>query len=53
MDVCKWCTNGSDIENSFFLSVLPRLNKTFNQSIIQSRPIDSQYIADHITIYAG
>ncbi len=33
MNVCKWCMSGSATENSILLSVLPRLNKVFNQSI--------------------
>ncbi len=33
MNVCKWCMSGSATENSILLSVLPRLNKIFNQSI--------------------
>ncbi len=36
MSVCKWCMSGSATENSILLSVLPRLNKIFNQSINQS-----------------
>ncbi len=35
MNVCKWCMSGSATENSILLSVLPRLNKIFNQSIKQ------------------
>ncbi len=35
MNVCKWCTSGLATENSILLSVLPRLNKTFNQSSSQ------------------
>ncbi len=37
MNVCKWCMSGSATENCILLSVLPRLNKFFNQSINQSR----------------
>ncbi len=33
MNVCKWCMSGSANKNSILLSVLPRLNKVFNQSI--------------------
>ncbi len=33
MNVCKWCMSGSTNGNSTLLSVLPRLNKTFNESI--------------------
>ncbi len=33
MNVCKWYLSGSATENSILLSVLPRLNKIFNQSI--------------------
>ncbi len=33
MNVCKWGMSGSATENSILLSVLPRLNKMFNQSI--------------------
>ncbi len=36
MNVCKWCMSVSATENSILLSVLPRLNKIFNQSINQS-----------------
>ncbi len=34
--LCKLCTSGSATENSILLSVLPRLDKIFNQSINQS-----------------
>ncbi len=33
--MCKWCMSGSATDNSILLSVLPRLNKIFNQSINQ------------------
>ncbi len=33
MNVCKWCISGSATENSILQSVLPGLNKVFNQSI--------------------
>ncbi len=33
MNVCKWCMSDSATVNSILLSVLPRLNKNFNQSI--------------------
>ncbi len=32
-NVCKWCMSGSATENNILLSVLPRLNKIFDQSI--------------------
>ncbi len=35
MNVCKWCMSGLATENSILQSVLPRLNKIFNQSINQ------------------
>ncbi len=31
-NACKWSMSGLTTENSILLSVLPRLNKTFNQS---------------------
>ncbi len=36
MNVCKWCMSGSATQNSILLSVLPKLNKIFNQSINQT-----------------
>ncbi len=33
VNVCKWCMSSSATENSIFLSVLPRLNNIFYQSI--------------------
>ncbi len=33
MNACKWCMSGSATENIILISVLPRLNKIFNQSI--------------------
>ncbi len=40
MNVWKWCMSGSTTENSILLSVLPRLNKIFNQSINQSKEVN-------------
>ncbi len=33
MNVCKWCMSCSATDNSILLTVLPRLNKMFNQLI--------------------
>ncbi len=34
MNVCRWCIGGLATLNSILLSVMPRLNKTFNHFII-------------------
>ncbi len=44
MNVCKWCMSGTATENSISLSVLPRLNNIFNQSINQSDTSAKTYI---------